>query len=95
MKRRIKAFVIGLALLFSVGAAGCGQQWAEAPAAVEPVAEHAFPLTGEALRALSAGFYDLCPVEKPRGPACLKVKDTLNKVIRAYTEANDMVLEAQ
>jgi len=74
---------------------GCGASWAEAPKAVEPVAQHVFPVTGESLQRLSDSFYALCGRdEAARSASCVKAKDTLNEFIRAYNKANDFVLEA-
>ena len=84
------------AICLVLALSGCaGQQWTSDVAdAVDPVAQKGLPFAGEALQALSVDFYVFCPVEKPRSPECLKVRDTLNKMIAEYNKVNDVVLEA-
>ena len=96
MIKHMKAALIGLGLLFSVG---CGAaEWMAVPAAVEPVAQHTFPIAGETLNELAAAFKLLCPVateDHPRSATCEHAKTVLNSAIKAYTEANSLVEDSQ
>lgn len=89
--KRFKCALIGLAALFSVGCQSLG----EVPAAVEPVATHAFPVAGETLVRLSDAFYSLCGRDENRRSAeCNEAKAALNKAIETYNALNNVVLEA-
>ena len=71
----------------------CGAAWTEAPAAVDPVAQHAFPVAGKCLLEISAVFRQLCPTLE--NPACAHARDVLNSAIDAYNTANQSVIESQ
>lgn len=76
-------------ILLALACASCAS-FADVPKAADPVAQHALPVTGEALQKLADAFRVLCPVGK-RPPACEAAKAALNGAIDYYTTVNNLV----